>query len=63
MVAAVPENVLKSIIDGIPVGRLGSADEIARAVAYLASDDAGFITGATLIDQWRAIHGRAGPSP
>ncbi|HEX2136768.1 MAG TPA: SDR family oxidoreductase, partial [Microvirga sp.] len=32
----------------IPVGRLGEPDEIARAVAYLASDEAGFITGSTL---------------
>ena len=48
MVQAVPEAVLKSIIDQIPVGRLGTAAEIARAVAFLASEDAGFITGATL---------------
>ena len=48
MVQAVPEPVLKSIIDQIPVGRLGTADEIARAVLFLAGDDAGFITGATL---------------
>lgn len=48
MVQAVPEKVLKGIIEAIPVGRLGKADEIARAVAYLASDEAAFITGATL---------------
>jgi len=48
MVAAVPKNVLDSIIAGIPVGRLGMADEIARCVAFLAAEDAGFITGATL---------------
>lgn len=48
MVAAVPENVLKSIIAKIPVGRLGKPEEIARAVLFLASDDAGFITGETL---------------
>ena len=48
MVAAVPPEVLKSIVANIPVGRLGSATEIARSVAYLASDDASFITGATL---------------
>jgi acetoacetyl-CoA reductase len=48
MVQAVPEAVLKSIIDQIPVGRLGSAAEIARAVVFLASEEAGFITGATL---------------
>ncbi len=48
MVQAVPEAVLKSIIDQIPVGRLGTAEEIARAVVFLASEEAGFITGATL---------------
>jgi acetoacetyl-CoA reductase len=48
MVSAVPKNVLDQIIAGIPVGRLGMADEIARCVAFLAAEDAGFITGATL---------------
>ena len=48
MVSAVPKAVLDQIIAGIPVGRLGMADEIARCVAFLASEDSGFITGATL---------------
>jgi acetoacetyl-CoA reductase len=48
MVAAVPQNVLDGIIAQIPVGRLGKADEIAKCAAFLASDDAAFITGATL---------------
>jgi acetoacetyl-CoA reductase len=48
MVRAVPENVLEKIVARIPVGRLGEADEIARGVAFLVSDDAGFITGSTL---------------
>ncbi len=48
MVAAVPENVLEKIVARIPVGRLGEASEIARGVAFLVSDDAGFITGSTL---------------
>ncbi len=48
MVAAVPEEVLKKIIAGIPVGRLGKAEEIAHAVSFLASDGAAFMTGATL---------------
>jgi acetoacetyl-CoA reductase len=48
MVAAVPEKVLEGIIAQIPVGRLGRSEEIAKCVAFLASDDAGFMTGATL---------------
>ena len=48
MVAAVPENVLEKIVARIPVGRLGHADEIARGVSFLASDQAGFVTGSTL---------------
>lgn len=48
MVAAVPENVLEKIISRIPVGRLGHASEIARGVVFLCSDDAAFVTGATL---------------
>ena len=48
MVRAVPEKVLEKIIATIPVGRLGHAEEIARAVLFLVSDDAGFITGSTL---------------
>jgi len=48
MVAAVPEKVLESIIAQIPVGRLGHAQEIAHCVAFLVSEEAAFITGATL---------------
>ena len=48
MVAAVPEKVLESIIGGIPVNRLGEADEIAKAVVYLAGEDAGFMTGSVM---------------
>lgn len=49
MVQAVPQKVLEErILPLIPVGRLGEPDEIARCVAFLASDEAGFITGSTL---------------
>ena len=48
MVRAVPERVLERIVERIPVGRLGQARDIARGVAFLTSDDAGFITGSTL---------------
>src|SRR5579864_6778016 len=48
MVRAVPANVLEKIVARIPVGRLGHAEEIARGVVFLVSDDAGFITGSTL---------------
>jgi acetoacetyl-CoA reductase len=48
MVRAVPEPILQKIVGLIPVGRLGEASEIARCVTFLASDDAGFITGSTL---------------
>jgi acetoacetyl-CoA reductase len=49
MVQAVPKDVLeKNIIPQIPVGRLGEPEDVARCVVFLASDDAGFITGATL---------------
>jgi acetoacetyl-CoA reductase len=49
MVKAInPDVVAKSILPLIPVGRLGEPDDIARCVVFLASDDAGFITGSTL---------------
>ena len=49
MVKGMPKEVLeKSVLPQIPIGRLGEPEEIARCVLFLASDDAGFITGSTL---------------
>lgn len=48
MVKAVREDVMKQIIADIPVGRLGEPEEIARAVVFLAADEASFITGETI---------------
>ena len=49
MVKAIDAKVLaERIIPQIPVGRLGEPEEIARCVVFLASDDAGFITGSTI---------------
>ncbi len=48
MMSTIPEKVMEGIVGAIPVGRLGEADEIARAVAFLTSDEAGFVTGSTL---------------
>ena len=48
MVMAVPEKVREAIIGQIPAGRLGEPEEIARCVAFLASDDSQFINGSTI---------------
>jgi len=48
MVAAVPAPVLEKIVAKIPVGRLGQADEIARGVVFLTSEDGAFVTGSTM---------------
>lgn len=48
MVRAVPADILAAIAAKIPVGRLGEPDEIARCVAFLCAEEAGYITGATL---------------
>jgi acetoacetyl-CoA reductase len=49
MVKAIsPEVLAKNILPLIPVGRLGEPEEIGRAVVFLASDEAGFVTGSTL---------------
>ena len=48
MVRAVPAEVMQKILARIPIGRLGQSEEIARAVAFLTAEEAGFITGSTL---------------
>jgi acetoacetyl-CoA reductase len=48
MVRAVPPNVLEKIVARVPVGRLGQADEIARGVLFLVSDEGAFLTGSTM---------------
>jgi acetoacetyl-CoA reductase len=48
LLSGVSEEVMKSIVGQIPVGRLGEAEEVARCAVFLASDEAGWITGSTL---------------
>ena len=48
MTAELPDQVKETMLGGIPMGRMGASDEIASAVAYLATDEASYITGQTL---------------
>jgi 3-oxoacyl-[acyl-carrier protein] reductase len=48
MVALMPENVLASMREKVPLGRLGKPEEIASAFVFLASDEAAYINGAVL---------------
>jgi NAD(P)-dependent dehydrogenase (short-subunit alcohol dehydrogenase family) len=48
MIAGVPDNVLERYVSQIPIGRVGRPEEVARAVHFLAEDDASYITGAVI---------------
>jgi len=48
MLAAVPGEALKAVIDRIPVGRLGRPEEVARVVRFLLDEESGYITGSIL---------------
>ncbi len=48
MTRALPEAQRQKLLERIPLGRLGAAEDVAHAVAFLASEEAGYITGATL---------------
>jgi acetoacetyl-CoA reductase len=48
MTGAIKPEALQKIVAAVPVGRMGRPEEIARAVAFLCADDAGYITGANL---------------
>ena len=48
MTAVLPEKTRQAILDSVPLGRLATADEVAAVVAFLASEDAGYVTGAVI---------------
>jgi acetoacetyl-CoA reductase len=48
MVAAIPDDVLAGVVEGIPVGRLGRPEEVARAVRFLVDEESSYITGTIL---------------
>ena len=48
LVMAMPQEIRDAIVEKVPAGRLGRPEEIARTVAFLAAEDAGFITGANI---------------
>jgi 3-oxoacyl-[acyl-carrier protein] reductase len=48
MTDKLPEDVRNAYIKNIPLGRFGQVEDIANAVKYLASDEAGYVTGSTI---------------
>jgi acetoacetyl-CoA reductase len=48
MTAAIPEDLRKQMIGAIPVGRIGTAEDVARAIAFLCSEDSSYLTGINL---------------
>ena len=48
LLSGVSEEVMKSIVGQIPVGRIGEPEDVARCVTFLAADEANWITGSTL---------------
>lgn len=49
MTDGIPEKIREGMIASIPMGRMGQPEDIARAVCFLASDDASYITGQVLV--------------
>ncbi len=61
MVMAIREDVRRKIVEQIPAGRLAMPEEVADAVAFLASEKAAYITGTNLVGQRRLAHVRLIP--
>ena len=49
MVAALPEEIVKAVVDTIPMHALGTPDDVAEAVRYLVSDEAHYLTGTLIL--------------